>query len=489
MDESVLKILQVNTSDNRGGAERVSWNLFTAYRKLGHQSQLAVGHKSSLDKDVLELSYRPKPFSFAGICARCGRGLDPFVGRVRGASRVRHLFGDLERGWCTPVDKILGREDFNFPASRNLLQITRELPDIVHGHNLHHNYFDLRTLPQLSQTVPVVLTLHDAWLLSGHCAHSFDCERWRTGCGTCPDLTIFPSIRRDSTAFNWRRKRDIFARSKLYIATPSQWLLQKARASMLAPAIQDARVIVNGVDLSIFRPAADREKLRRRLGIDAASRVVCFAANGIRQNVFKDYLTFRAAITRLAAEWSGPPLIFLALGEEGLSESIGQARLDFVPYHQDIGAMARYLQCTDVYVHSARVDTFPNTVIEALACGTPVVATAVGGISEQIESSTTGFLVAPGDASDMATRIRLLLREVDLRQQMSLAAENIARRRFDLANQAAAYVAWYRSILEANKQNSVHLGLRSERELGEFKVTTPVDHSASHFQRLGEQKP
>jgi hypothetical protein len=56
-----------------------------------------------------------------------------------------------------------------------------------------------------------MLTLHDAWLLSGHCAHSFDCQRWKTGCGECPDLDVYPASPRDATACNWRRKREILA--------------------------------------------------------------------------------------------------------------------------------------------------------------------------------------------------------------------------------------------------------------------------------------
>src|SRR5262249_10828825 len=143
--------------------------------------------------------------------------------------------------------------------------------DIVHAHNLHGYYFDLRILPELSGKIPLVLTLHDAWLLSGHCAHSFDCMRWQIGCGQCPDLSIYPPIKRDATSFNWRRKQQIFAQSKLYITTPSEWLMRRAQASILAPAIQDARVIPNGVDLGIFRPSRDRDKMRYRLGLSRSS--------------------------------------------------------------------------------------------------------------------------------------------------------------------------------------------------------------------------
>ena len=113
-------------------------------------------------------------------------------------------------------------------------------PSVIHCHNLHSGYFDLRALPWLSRVAPVVLTLHDAWLLSGHCAHSFGCDRWKNGCGACPDLSIPPAIAKDGTAANWKRKRRIFERSQLYVVTPSQWMMDRAQQSILAPAIAAA---------------------------------------------------------------------------------------------------------------------------------------------------------------------------------------------------------------------------------------------------------
>jgi glycosyltransferase involved in cell wall biosynthesis len=80
------------------------------------------------------------------------------------------------------------------------------------------------------------------------------------------------------------------------------------------------------------------------------------------------------------------PLVFVALGEDAPAERIGAAEIRFVPYQKDPAVVARYYQAADIYIHSARADTFPNTVLEALACGTPVVATAVGGIPEQVKS-------------------------------------------------------------------------------------------------------
>jgi glycosyltransferase involved in cell wall biosynthesis len=218
-----LTVLQISTYEHRGGAERVAHDLFAAFRRLGHRSYLVAGRGPAGDPDVMTLDDHHGP---SHVLAGAGRLLD----RWRGT------------------------ETYRYPASHGIVPLLPHEPDIVHAHNLHGGYFDLRLLPALSRRIPTLLTLHDAWLLSGHCAHSFDCERWRTGCGECPDLSIYPAIRRDGTAANWRRKRDIFGGSTLHIATPSEWLMERVRASMLAPAARTMHVIPNGVDLELFAP-------------------------------------------------------------------------------------------------------------------------------------------------------------------------------------------------------------------------------------------
>jgi glycosyltransferase involved in cell wall biosynthesis len=344
------------------------------------------------------------------------------------------------------LDRYCGIEDFRFPGTWELLNLPQHRPDIVHCHNLHGGYFDLRAVPWLSQQVPVVLTLHDAWLLSGHCAHSLDCERWKTGCGHCPDLTLDPAVRRDATAYNWRRKHEIFKQSKLYIATPSRWLMQKVEQSMLAPAVMEARVIPNGIDLSIFHPA-DKGAARAALDIPQGALAILFTANAFRRNIWKDYQTVRDAIAMTSERMNGQGVLFLGLGDDARAEHIGAAEVRFVPYQTDLKAVASYYQAADVYAHAARADTFPNTVLEALACGTPVVATAVGGIPEQVEDGRTGFLVPSGNARALADRLTLLLSDNKRRQCMGILAAEAARGRFDLQRQADAYLDWYKELV------------------------------------------
>ena len=68
------------------------------------------------------------------------------------------------------------------------------------------------------------------WMFTGHCAHSLECELWKNGCGHCPDLTLYPSLLRDGTKSNHALKRRIYKKSKLYISTPSKWLMEKSKS-------------------------------------------------------------------------------------------------------------------------------------------------------------------------------------------------------------------------------------------------------------------
>jgi len=441
-----LRVLQVSTLEKSGGAARIAWNLHHAYLRRELQSWMAVGQKETNDPNVLQIPNDQARSLWTRALLGASNLLQPLERRVPGTV----LFRKLMRGTADPIrylDIYRGLEDFRFPGTWRIPDLTPQKPDIIHCHNLHGGYFDLRALPGLSHQVPTVLTLHDAWLLSGHCAHSFDCERWRTGCGQCPDLTIYPSIRRDATEYNWRRKRDIYAKCRLYVATPSKWLIQKVEQSILAPAVIESRVVPNGVDLSIFHPA-DRQAVRAALGLPQEAKMLLFTANGIRRNIWKDYRTMRTAVATVAERLHDQSLVFLALGEDAPSEQIGQAEIHFIPYQKDQSVVARYYQAADLYIHAARADTFPNTVLEALACGTLVVATAVGGIPEQIDDGVTGFLTPPGDAEAMATRVQQLLVDEALRSGFSANAAKTARQRFDLEHQADTYLAWYNEIVQ-----------------------------------------
>lgn len=462
MTDRRLHILQVNTADLPGGAERISWNLMRAYRDSGHRSRLVVGRRRTDDDDVAVIAHADAPGAWRRLWWTMHQRLQPWYGKAPGSRALCRLTHRLAEpgGW---LDARRGIEDFHYPGAHRLLDHGRSLPDVVHCHNLHGGYFDLRAMPALSSRLPVVVTLHDAWLLSGHCAHSFDCDRWQTGCGECPDLSIPPAIRRDATAYNWRRKRDILAACRLHVATPSRWLMDKVEQSILMPAAIERRVIPNGVDTTVFKPG-DQPAARAALGVAPDAAVLMFSAFGVRNNVWKDYETMRGAVARLAEKFGDRPLCFLAVGEDAPTERIGGAEIRFIPHMAEPTAVAKCYQAADIYIHATKADTFPNSVIEALACGVPVVATAVGGIPEQIRSlmtsatgshvraaddgKATGILTPPGDPEAMAEGVWHLLGDASLLHRLGKNAARDAKGRFDLRRQADAYLDWYREMCD-----------------------------------------
>jgi glycosyltransferase involved in cell wall biosynthesis len=442
MPDPSLRILQINTRDNRGGAAKVAWDLHCAFRESGLDARMVVRWKSSDDSDIFAIENGEA----RGLLSRL---LLRYESEIRASGspspattwmrRALRLAGDPDHSWGV----FRGLENFSYPGTWRLLDLPGFSPSIIHCHNLHSGYFDLRALPWLSRVAPVVLTLHDAWLLSGHCAHSFGCDRWKTGCGACPDLSIPPALAKDGTAANWRRKRRIFERSNLYVVAPCQWMMDRVAQSMLAPAIRGARIVPNGVDLDCFCPR-DKHDARLALNIPLSAKVLSFVAEGARGNPFKDWRTQAAALDLLAARGSGRDLIFLAVGEEGATHRIGPVEVRYTSYTANPQQLALYYQASDVYAHSARAETFPLVVIEAMACGTPVVATRVGGIPEIVRHKKTGLLVDPGDAGQLANAIDVLLTNPETAAEFGASGSEEVRNRFGLKQNVATYLDFYR---------------------------------------------
>jgi glycosyltransferase involved in cell wall biosynthesis len=425
-----MRIAQVNTSDQGGGAERIARSLHHAYRGRGHEATFYVGRRRTADDGIVELRNGGRVWGAHDSL------------RDAGHARLARVVGALVAPQ-TVIDTVRGREDFVFPGTRALVGAAASL-DVLQLHNLHGSYFDLRLLPELSARVPVFLCPQDQWPTTGHVAYSFECERWRTGCGSCPHPRTYPALIADGTATNWRRKADIYRRSSLRVSVPSRWLADIVADSMLAPAVRELRVIPNGVDLDLFHPG-DRAAARSVLGIGDDASVVVFTAQSGRAPGFKDPATLLAALARLGAT-SGGEVVAAILGGDAVPDgALGRVRVRSVGYVAN-DEVSRWLTAADLYLHAARADTFPVAVLEALACGVPVVATAVGGVPEQL-TSRTGILVPPGDPEAMAEAAARVLAEPGLRRAMGDAAAVDAVARFGLTRQVDAYLDWFAEVV------------------------------------------
>lgn len=452
-----LRVVQVNSRDYTGEETvRGVWGLHQAYRRSGIETWMAVGRKFSIDPNVFVVpNYECRP-GYAKALLDVSCRIQLLNHRFRGMWRLGEMIKRIVEPW--PYWQISqGVEEFYYPGTRKLLELYKERPNIVHCHDLW-GYFDLRTLPWFSRKLPVLLTLHDSWLLAGHCRDSLDCGRWKTGCGQCPYLDIpcpitrNTRIKKDSTSYNWRQKKKILAASKLYLASPSRWLMGRVKQSHLADAIAEARVIPYGVDLSLFHPT-DKQAARQNLKIQPSVKVILSTTIPAQENPWQDYRTIRAALEELSDKLPELEILVIAvLGpgpferEIGPSERIGKIEIRFLFYPRNPRLAAGYYQAADIYLHAAPAAVFPLAILEALACGLPVVATATGGIPEQIEDGLNGFLVPGGDISAMASSLRRLLTDQALSRRMGRQAAETAASRFSLQRQANDYLNWYEEL-------------------------------------------
>ena len=411
-----MNVLHINYWDDYGGAGKAGYRLHLGLRQLGIESRMLVKRKVTTDPYVAEI-------------------MPP---TTRWWQRLAEFVSD----WVT---ERLGWQYLCYPSSFRLLRYPWvQGADVVNLHVVHTNYFSHTVLPRLSRERPVVWTLHDMWAITGHCVYSLDCTRWQTGCGKCPRLADYTALRRDTTAWLWKVKRWLYQRSRLTVVTPSRWLGDLARQSPLLAGV-DVFVIPNGLDTDVFRPS-DKAPVRQALGIDPESRVVMSGAANPEDSRKGGHLLL-AALNRLDPTLRRQ-IVLLIVGRGGDAwQAKGDFKVLLVGPIENERFMAMCYAAADVFVLPTLADNLPNSLLESLACGTPCVSFAVGGVGEVVRSDETGYLARPGDADDLARGIALLLMDDSLRCRLSTQCREVAVREYALEVQAQRYRELYEQLI------------------------------------------
>ncbi len=411
--QKINSVLQINTNDSIGGAARVANNLLQAMEKKGFISKMLVNSCSSEDEKVEII--------------------------LRNNSYYQKLLWYYQRKQ--------GLLDFFHFSSFGLKDNAKvRNSDIIHFHNLHGDYFSPFCLPELTRIKPSLWTLHDMQALTGHCAHSMECDRWIDGCGKCPYLKTFPSVERDMTSFVWKEKKRIYENSDLILVCPSMWLKKCVEKSVLKS--HDVHLIYNGVDTSIFKPA-DKNEARKILGLPLERTIFLFNAAGGIGNKWKgsEYL-----LEVYARYKDDPEFLFLNVG--GAAEPDGQPKavnwID-VPFVNDEKHMARYYSAADLFLYPSLADNCPLVILESMACATPVITFKTGGIPELVKHLETGYLAEYKNTRDFMDGIDFYVKNrVEMTKSSFQASEHV-NRNFSLNKMIDSYMALYEKVFLARK--------------------------------------
>jgi glycosyltransferase involved in cell wall biosynthesis len=406
-----VKILQISLHDKFGGAQIVANRLHKSYSKLGLDSHLAVGHKFRNEAGVQQIN----------------------------TSQVLLRF---ENRIAPHLERRLGWQFIFYPSSFLLAQKPYfRHADILHLHNTHYDYFTHLALPYLTSRKPAIWTLHDMWALTGHCAHSFDCMRWKTGCGSCPNLDTYPRLRKDTTAFLWRMKNYLYHKTNIKIVTPSIWLKKLVEQSFLSK--NEILCIPNGIDLNIFK-SVNKAEVRRGLGIPDNAHVLAFTVPD-QSDAYRSYDFLVNGLRNLL----DPSYVFLSIGKRHLPADLYERFSIFnVGFLEDEKDLANVLSASDVYIQPSLAESFSLSTVEALACGVPVIGSNVGGIPEIIRAPLCGLIVPPMDSVALAQAVHLVMSHDELRLNMSYEARRTVEKEYGLPLQVERYLSLYQRTID-----------------------------------------
>lgn len=238
--------------------------------------------------------------------------------------------------------------------------------DILHLHLMHNTNFDLLHLPFISQLKPIVWTLHDPWVLGGHCIYHGGCSEWKNQCIDCKHKDIPFAISRDTSTLEFEIKRYSIQNSNISGVVASKFMYDKVKES---PIWKDKKIyfVPFGVDQNIFYPA-DAQEARKKLGISEGTSVL-FART---QQNFKGLEVLREAINSVGQQ---KQLTLLTVGQKELLDQLpSNVSLREYGWVDDDAMLAMLYQASDLFLMPSEQEAFGMMAIEAMSCGKMVLA-------------------------------------------------------------------------------------------------------------------
>ena len=299
---------------------------------------------------------------------------------------------------------------FSFPILGTNISGMDEIKDadIIYLHWILGGFMNIRNIEQLVKLgKPVIFIMHDMWTITGGCHHSFSCDKYIVGCNNCP---MFSSERQnDLSAKEFKKKLKLFStHDNLYFVSPSRWLYKCAKKSLLTKS-KPIFHIPNIIESKIFKPF-NTAIAKQILNIDPNETVLAFGATSIN-SPYKGWEYLQNALNKLDSYYSLKNITVLIFGN-GYDKKIADAipfKTKFMGYLKDNLSTNLVYNAADIFIAPSIADNLPTTILEALSCGTAVVAFDTGGIPDMISHKENGYLAKYKDSEDIVNGIKYCL--------------------------------------------------------------------------------
>jgi putative colanic acid biosynthesis glycosyltransferase len=386
-----MKIAQVNVVFKRGSTGKIVYDLHTMLQEKGHESIVLYGRKKA-----------ENGLGIFKISSELEAKFHAIYARISGYAYTASFFATLKL----------------------IKTLRREKPDVVHLHCLNGYFVNIYKLLNFLKRndIPTVLTIHAEFMHTGGCGHAYDCEKWKTGCGKCPQLRdATHSCYFDRTASQWQMMYNIFEGfSNLKVVAVSKWLRDRAK---LSPILMDKdfHVVGNGIDTkNVFQPLVF-EKLKEKYNL-SNEKIVLYVSPSFTSVVKGGYF-----ILELAKRLQNKNIKFIVVGFDG-DESTLPNNIIGVRHTKNQSELAEYYSMADITVLTSMRETFSMVCAESLACGTPVIGFKAGA-PEEISLKDYSEFVAYGDTDALESTLLKWLEKstINFKKLAGIAKENYSR--------------------------------------------------------------
>lgn len=376
-----MKVLHINKSDAGGGAAIAAQRIHRALRANGTDSMFLTLTKQSSDTHTFpvgEGAIHKLKSDFHFIAERL-----LFLKDEKDPS-LRYAFSPASTGF----------DISNHPLVKEA--------DILHLHWINQGFLSLKSMEKLFKLgKPIVWTLHDMWAFTGGCHYSGSCIEYMEHCGYCPFLR--KPDKHDLSNQIFLRKKDIYSNSNMNMVACSKWLRTLSSESSLFRG-KDVKTIPNPINTDQFTKL-DQLQCRRELGLPEDKKLVLFGA----ANLLDARKGFRYLIEALSIVRENFPalsqrielVVFGKLGEN-ISKQL-PFKIHNMNFITDHDRLVKIYNATDLFLLPSLQDNLPNTVMESMACHTPVVGFRIGGVPEMVIHEKTGFLAEAKNSLSLAT--------------------------------------------------------------------------------------
>ncbi|WP_201575863.1 glycosyltransferase family 4 protein [Psychrobacter immobilis] len=410
-----MKILHINTHDTQGGAARAAYRLHRALLAESIDSKMLVKKKSSDDYTVLA----------------------PTSKLEKGINLFRPALDSL------PVKKYKNRTQTLFsPAWLPFSQIPKKIaqlnPDIVHLHWINSGMMSVKDLAKIDK--PIVWSLHDMWAFTGGEHYDEHQQHYLDKCGNSQVLSSKKA--NDLSRKGWERKQKVYEKIEdMTIVGLSNWMHQAAKSSSL---LKDKHHIhlPNPINTAAFAPF-DKIEARRLLNLPKDKKLILFGAINATSDPRKGFNYIFKALRDSSLE--DAELVIFGTNQPATPLNFTQHVHYLGHLHDNISLRVLY-NAADVMIVPSLQESFGQTAVESLACGTPVVAFNTTGLKDIIDHKINGYLAKPFDTNDLANGIEWVLNAPNYRQLCDNARDKVLTH-FDSQLVAKQYIALYKEIL------------------------------------------